>query len=79
MNHRHRFPAQIISHAVWLYHLFNLSLRDVELILAKRGVVAMHDRIRPAARPANSVTTLREHLAATRCSLHAPQVGGVGE
>ena len=31
---RHRFPAEIISHAVWLYHVFGLSLRDVELILA---------------------------------------------
>jgi putative transposase len=35
---RHRFPAEIISHAVWLYHVFSLSLRDVELILAERGV-----------------------------------------
>jgi putative transposase len=31
---RHRFPAEIINHAVWLYHVFCLSLRDVELILA---------------------------------------------
>ena len=30
--YRHRFPAAIISHAVWLYHVFSLSLRDVELI-----------------------------------------------
>jgi putative transposase len=36
---RHRFPAEIISHAVWLYHVFSLSLRDVEVILAERGVV----------------------------------------
>ena len=36
---RHRFPAEIISHAVWLYHVFSLSLRDVELILAERGVI----------------------------------------
>ena len=34
---RHRFPAEIISHAVWLYHVFSLSLRDVELILAERA------------------------------------------
>jgi transposase-like protein len=33
LSHRHRFPAEIISHAVWLYHVFNLSLRDVELLL----------------------------------------------
>jgi quercetin dioxygenase-like cupin family protein len=31
----HRFPAEIISHAVWLYHVFSLCLRDVELILAE--------------------------------------------
>ena len=36
---RHRFLAEIISHAVWLCHLFSLSLPDVELILAERGVV----------------------------------------
>ena len=43
---RHRFPAEIISHAVWLYHLFCLSLRDVELILAERGVIVTHESIR---------------------------------
>ena len=35
----YRFPAEVIQHAVWLYHLFSLSLRDIELILAERGVV----------------------------------------
>ena len=44
--HRHRFPAEIIGHAVWLYHVFSLSLRDVELILAERGVVVTHESIR---------------------------------
>jgi putative transposase len=44
---RHRFPAEIISHAVWLYHVFSLSLRDVELILAERGVLVTHESIRP--------------------------------
>ena len=42
----HRFPAEVISHALWLYHVFSLSLRDVELILAERGVVASHESIR---------------------------------
>ena len=37
-HHRHRFPATIIAHAVWLYHAFTLSFRDVELLLAERGV-----------------------------------------
>src|SRR3954470_14274899 len=43
---RHRFPAEIIAHAVWLYHVFSLSLRDVELILAERGVMVTHESIR---------------------------------
>jgi putative transposase len=41
-----RFPAAIIEHAVWLYHCFNLSLRDVALILAARGVVVSYESIR---------------------------------
>ena len=42
----YRFPAAVIHHAVWLYHVFGLSLRDVELILAERGIVVTHESIR---------------------------------
>ena len=42
----YRFPAEVIRHAVWLYHLFGVSLRDVELILAERGVVVTHESVR---------------------------------
>jgi putative transposase len=42
----YRLPAEIISHAVWLYHVFSLSLRDVELILAERGIIVTHESIR---------------------------------
>jgi len=45
-HHRHRFPAGLISHAVWLYHVFSLSLRDVELLLAERGVIVSYESIR---------------------------------
>ena len=45
-HYRHRFPAEIISQAIWLYHMFSLSLRDVELILAERGVLLTHETIR---------------------------------
>jgi len=38
LYHRHRFPAEIISHCVWLYFRFALSFRDVEEMLAMRGV-----------------------------------------
>jgi putative transposase len=41
-----RFPAEIIAHAVWLYHCFSLSLREVELILAQRGIVVSYESIR---------------------------------
>jgi hypothetical protein len=42
-HYRHRFPAELICHAVWFYHVFSLSFRDVELILAERGVsVGIH-------------------------------------
>jgi hypothetical protein len=42
----YRFPAEIISHALWLYHVFGLSPRDVELILAERGIGVSHESIR---------------------------------
>src|SRR5882757_10927837 len=45
-HYRHRFPAEIIGHAVWLYHVFSLSLRDVELLLAERGVVVSYETVR---------------------------------
>ena len=41
-----RFPAEVIQHAIWLYHCFSLSLRDVETILAARGVVVSYESIR---------------------------------
>ena len=44
--HGHRFPREIISHAVWLYHVFSLSLRDVELLLAERGVIVSYETVR---------------------------------
>ena len=36
---RHRFPPEIIQHAVWLYHRFNVSHRDTEDLLVRRGIV----------------------------------------
>jgi putative transposase len=43
---RHRFPAEIISHCVWLYFRFSLSYRDVEEMMAKRGVVLTYETVR---------------------------------
>ena len=42
----HRFPPELISHSVWLYHRFCLSFRDVEDLLAERGVVVSYEAIR---------------------------------
>ena len=43
---RHRFPPEIIGHAVWLYFRFNLSHRDVEELLAERGIQVSYEAIR---------------------------------
>jgi transposase-like protein len=42
---RHRFPADVIRHAVWLYFRFTLSLRDVEELLAERGIDVSYETI----------------------------------
>ena len=42
----HRFPVEIISHAVWLYFRFCLSYRDVEELLFARGVIVTYEAIR---------------------------------
>jgi putative transposase len=43
---RHRFPPDIISYAVWLYHRFNLSHRDVEDLLAEKGINVSYEAVR---------------------------------
>ena len=44
--HGYRFPPDIISHAVWLYHRFGLSFRNVEDLLAERGITVTYETIR---------------------------------
>src|SRR6516164_7253774 len=44
---RHRFPPEVIRHAVWLYLRFTLSYRDVEDLLAERGLIVSNEAIRP--------------------------------
>jgi putative transposase len=43
---RHRFPVEIISHCVWLYFRFCLSYRDVEELMAERGVILTYEAVR---------------------------------
>ena len=44
--YRHRFPITIIEHAVWLYHRFPLSYRDVQELLHQRGIQVSHETLR---------------------------------
>lgn len=43
---RHRFPPAVISYAVWLYYRFNLSHRDIEDLLAERGIMVTRESVR---------------------------------
>ena len=42
---RHRFPSDIIQYAVWLYYRFNVSHRDIEDLLAERGIEVSYESI----------------------------------
>ena len=55
----YRFPPEIISHAVWLYHRFSLSFRDVEDLLAERGITVTYETIRAV------VPDVRDRLRST--------------
>ena len=46
MYKRYRFPPAIIQYAVWLYYRFNVSHRDIEDLLAQRGIIVTHESIR---------------------------------
>ena len=56
-----RFPAEIIEHAVWLYHCFSLSLRDVETVARQPGwpVVSPHPKMLPRRRVRNPTHSSR--------------------
>ena len=43
---RHRFPSEIIQYAVWFYYRFNVSHRDIEDLLAERGIEVSYESIR---------------------------------
>jgi hypothetical protein len=69
---RHQFPAEIIQHATWLYLRFTLSYRDVEELLAERGIKnfrrnrpALGPEIRPCLcpQPAPATAKTDRHLA----------------
>ena len=73
---RHRFPAEVISHAVWLYFRFPLSLRMVEEMLAARGILVSQETVRQwALRFGQSFATqIRRRLPAPGDKWHLDQV-----
>jgi len=46
LYHRHRFPSEVISHCVWLYCRFSVSYRDVEEMMAVRGLTLTYETVR---------------------------------
>ena len=44
--HGHRFPPEIMSYAIWVYNRFSMSFRDVEELLAERGLIVSYESIR---------------------------------
>jgi putative transposase len=55
----YRFPPDVIAHAVWLYHRFTLSLRDVEDLLAERGVTVSYETVPCGARSIRMAKSLK--------------------
>jgi len=73
---RHRFPAEVISHAVWLYFRFPLSLRMVEEMLAARGILVSHETVRQWALKfgRSFANRIRRRLPAPRDKWHLDEV-----
>jgi len=72
----YRFPAEIISHAVWLYFRFPLSLRMVDELLAARGIVVSHETVRQWALKfgQNFANQIRHRLPAAGDKWHMDEV-----
>ena len=72
----HRLPAEIISHAVWLYFRFPLSLRMVDELLAARGIVVSYETVRQRARKFGQgfANQIRRRLPAAGDKWHRDEV-----
>src|SRR4051812_33854896 len=72
----YRFPAEVISHAVWLYFRFPLSLRMVEEMLAARGIIVSHESVRQWALKFGQhfANQIRRRLPATGDKWHLDEV-----
>ena len=83
---RHRFPPPIIQHAIWLYLRFTLSYRDVEELLAERGLDVSYETVRRwvlkfgpliARRLRSGARARATDGTLTVCHEHASEGGGV--
>ena len=63
LYHRHRFPPEVISYAVWLYFRFPLSLRMVEEMLAARGICVTYETVRQWAKKSARLSPIRSDSA----------------
>src|ERR687889_310491 len=72
----HRFPPEVIGHAVWLYFRFPLSLRMVEEMLAARGIMVSHETVRRWALKfgQNFANQIRRRLPAAGDKWHLDEV-----
>src|SRR6188472_3350979 len=72
----YRFPPEVISHAVWLYFRFPLSLRMVEEMLAARGIIVSHESVRQWAMKFGKAfaNRIRRRLPAARDKWHLDEV-----
>jgi len=66
----HRFPAEIISHAVWLYFRFPLSLRMMDELLAARGITVSHETVRQWALKFGQAFANQIRRRLSRAALH---------
>ena len=73
---RHHFPAEVISHTVWLYFRFPLSLRMVQEMLAARGILVSHETVRQWALKFGQsfVNQIRRRLPAPGDKWHLDEV-----
>jgi len=70
-----RFPADVIERAVWLYHCFSLSLRDIETILAARGIVVSYESSLGARIGSSVFNDLRDIENAFGAQFSADRIG----
>jgi putative transposase len=68
--HRRRFPSEIISHCVWLYFRLTLSYRDIEEMMAARGVVLTYETVRDWSRKFGGIYAKRLRSKAARRGDH---------